>query len=637
MTEFQREIISHLKHFDVVSFDVFDTLLLRPTMSPSDVFHIIEQETGSDGFASARIKAAKKSFDTARSAGREERTLHEIYQLMPQRFLELEECEKSVESRLLVANPEVLYVFNEAKRQGKRIIISSDMYLPKEFIAEVLKKNGISGWDAFYLSCELGARKTSGKLWEILIDMEKVEPSRILHIGDALDADFNAPRHHGIVSYQYEKVIDRFVHENPWTPAFLGKKSTLLRRNIVGSVAVAAHMYSICNDDVGFRQWFASVYLSVIGYSYSHFVVDDARLRGINKLLMIARDGYNIEPILNLIAPEIETRYVYAPRKDYLVIAQNFMDNSYESSRKFWRRKKRAKYEHRKIFVDLLVKHCEANGIELDMGDVAVFLKGGAPSCRLQKEMDAFSAVVKDEFSRYFDLLKISKEDKVGCVDITSVRGTAHRFLSMFSPTPIHAYYYFCNTGRDSDWNFDNSSAFIVGAPTLCRDSGMVEYFFSAPTAAIAAVRNLEPIYDDGCSFSAQIKKEVVLSVRAPIIHACALYKRWGILDGVDALAVTDYKEAVLLWVHSNCRSKFSFVQESYGVSNRLICTPFDTLTGGWRQLRLCGRVILSCQIFVKGLSRYMLVKLFNKIPILKLNIGRNFPSRNRLKRLFGN
>ena len=628
----------HLKHFDVVSFDIFDTLLLRPTMSPSDVFHIIEQETGSDGFASARIKAAKKSFDTARSAGREERTLHEIYQLMPQRFLELEECEKSVESRLLVANPEVLYVFNEAKRQGKRIIISSDMYLPKEFIAEVLKKNGISGWDAFYLSCELCARKASGKLWDIVIDREKVEPSRILHIGDALDADFNAARHRGIVAHQYEKVIDRFAHKNPWLQTFLGKKPTLLRRNVVGSIAVAAHVYCLGEKDVGFWQWFACVYLSIIGYSYARFIVDDARSRGINKLLMIARDGYNIEPIVNLIAPEIETKYVYAPRKDYLVVAQNFMDNSYESNRKFGRRKKKAKYEHRKIFIDSLVKHCETNGIELDMGDVSAFINGGEPSDRLQKRMDAYSAVIRDEFRRYFASLKISKDDKVGCVDITSVRGTAHRFLSMFSPTPIHAYYYFCNAGRDSDWNFENSSAFIVGAPTLCRDSGMVEYFFSAPTSAIAAIRNLEPIYDDDqSSFYAQYKSEVVSSVRAPIVHACTLYKRWGILDGVDALTVTDYKEAVLLWVHSNFRSKFSFVQESYGVSNRLISTPFETLIGGRRKFGFRGHVILSCQIFVKGLSRYVLVKLFGRIPVLKIKIGRNFPSRNRLKNLFRN
>lgn len=98
-----------------------------------------------------------------------------------------------------------------------------------------------------------------------------------------------------------------------------------------GAIAVLWEIMSCEEKHEDWRHNLSVALLLVIGYSYSMFVVKDARRRGLNKLLMLARDGYNLEPIVNILAPEISTKYVYAPRQDFLVIAQNFIDNSYES------------------------------------------------------------------------------------------------------------------------------------------------------------------------------------------------------------------------------------------------------------------------------------------------------------------
>jgi hypothetical protein len=45
----------------VISFDVFDTLLVRTVLNATDVFMIMERESGIAGFHEARIRAEAKA------------------------------------------------------------------------------------------------------------------------------------------------------------------------------------------------------------------------------------------------------------------------------------------------------------------------------------------------------------------------------------------------------------------------------------------------------------------------------------------------------------------------------------------------------------------------------------------------
>ena len=44
---------------EVISFDIFDTLLLRPYLKPTDLFRHMEEVYHANGFATARIEAEK--------------------------------------------------------------------------------------------------------------------------------------------------------------------------------------------------------------------------------------------------------------------------------------------------------------------------------------------------------------------------------------------------------------------------------------------------------------------------------------------------------------------------------------------------------------------------------------------------
>ncbi len=71
-----------IDRFDYVSFDVFDTLLLRPYAKPTDLFQHMESNEGISGFAKARVSAEGNT----RSKECPEVTLEEIYGNIEQEF-----------------------------------------------------------------------------------------------------------------------------------------------------------------------------------------------------------------------------------------------------------------------------------------------------------------------------------------------------------------------------------------------------------------------------------------------------------------------------------------------------------------------------------------------------------------------
>ena len=608
-----------IDRFDVISFDVFDTLLLRPLMDPADVFEIVEEQSGEKGFACARKTAGWNSLQTVLQADSGERSLDEIYSLIP-RYAHLRDVELALEDRLLVGNPETIALYNEAKRIGKKVVIVSDMYLSGEFIRKKLRDVGVDSWDGFFLSSERKCRKDTGDLFEAMLKEMDVDASRILHIGDTETSDFMRAQEKGLVSYLYPRVVNRAIEESGAYRRFLGRKPTLSRRRLVAAVAVARHIGFCQRDgsdaltDVGYQL------LSVIGFAYAKFICDDARRRNINKLLLVARDGYVLEGLIKELAPDIRTYYVYAPRRDYLIAFQNFTDNSYVARWRLWLGKERRTFQHRKIALDLL-KEWMGGAVAWKDESERDFLAGGKAAEDLQANLDAFTAYVKNEYSRYIAEFGFSEADRVGLVDMTSVRGTAHRLLQSFLPTRIHAYYYFRNTGRQGDWMFPDSTPFIEGDTSFCIDSGFVEYFFSAPTPSVMCVRNGKPVFESNVSFYDQYKFGCVELTRKIAVDCVRLFSKWGL--SITLADFVDWKECQCEAIATKYSSELSFVRESFGIANQRNFQPLKTLVRHSLNLRVFGRVLLTAKVSVIGLKRYVTFRALGRIPVLKLRIWR--------------
>ena len=195
---------------DVVSFDVFDTLLYRVVNLPTDVFRVMEpfvlEKTGVAGFAEKRILAERKARQVP---GRKDVTLEQIYdafmELTPDSRELLMTYEKQMERKLLRRDEAMASLLERCASTGKRVLVISDMYHSAEFIGEVLHSCGIYAYDGLYVSSEYNATKADGELF-LTVEREERLPNRKgwLHIGDNIYSDNVVPRSLGIGTVKYD-------------------------------------------------------------------------------------------------------------------------------------------------------------------------------------------------------------------------------------------------------------------------------------------------------------------------------------------------------------------------------------------------------------------------------------------------
>lgn len=206
-----RRDFSYLKtecmSYDLVSFDVFDTLLTRKYAAPSDLFTKIPAAAGlsvpaPEDFRRLRLQAENEAVLKKGAAT----CLDDIYDVLAEEEhfsteerKALQEAELALEEDALLPRRDMTALFKALSKAGKNIILVSDMYLPRSFYEKVLEKHGLTGAKRLYLSCEEGLRKEDSSLWEkVFSDF----PGKTLcHIGDNRQSDWQ------VLSDRKEKAI----------------------------------------------------------------------------------------------------------------------------------------------------------------------------------------------------------------------------------------------------------------------------------------------------------------------------------------------------------------------------------------------------------------------------------------------
>ena len=206
-------ILDKVKNYDVITFDVFDTLLIRDVFVPTDIFTLAYGSRGRYVRILAEMKARKKSMSG-------EVTLDDIDKSCP--F----SCYKELdyEKKYCRANPVMLEVYKSLKESGKRIYAISDMYLSSDFISGLL---GNAGFDIPVLvSCEENATKKDGSLFKIFLEKFSLSPASVLHIGDNKVSDQEGAEKAGIESVVVEKhknilSYTKYSRKNPELSSFI--------------------------------------------------------------------------------------------------------------------------------------------------------------------------------------------------------------------------------------------------------------------------------------------------------------------------------------------------------------------------------------------------------------------------------
>lgn len=318
---FKENLIQQIRNVEVVSFDLFDTLIARNILWFEDLVEIIEQKLHNKGvdirdFVQKRISLEKK-LSCGRSPKLEEIYAELLKDLNVEDFnaFELAELEYRTDCELICPRKDMIGLIHQIKKLGKSVYITTDSYYTKQQIEFLLKQNGIDEIDGVIVSCEYDTKKTE-KLFEKLI--EAAGTSRIIHIGDDIASDIESAMAWGLKSfhiYNTEELLDKVgglglisdnmnlsdririgmfktrLFNSPFQFEDSEKKITVKDVEDLGYLFIAPII-------LDFVEWFSEQ-------------VDKYKLKNI---WFSARDGYLIQKVFALMFPDTKSDYFLTSR-----------------------------------------------------------------------------------------------------------------------------------------------------------------------------------------------------------------------------------------------------------------------------------------------------------------------------------
>ena len=340
-----RELAQGLLKYDVISFDVFDTLIFRGFDFPFSVFYKVGEALEYPNFSNIRRKTERKSREIKyEKEGIREVTLEEIWALMEKETgLDAAQglkTELEMEKKYCFANPYFLEVVKELKKHGKKIIFISDMYLDSRRIGELLRFCGYPVFDDGFVSCEYGRSKHSGELYGLVREKMGKNLSYV-HMGDNEISDGKKAEEAGFDTVSYANVNKT---GNRYRSGDMSAITGSMYRGIVNS-----HLRS------GLKKYsktyeFGYVYGGLFVLGYCQFIHDYALKNKPDKLLFLSRDGDILKKVYEELYPEEKPRcaYVYWSRTAACKLAARYY--KYDYFRRFLYHKINQKYALKDVF-----------------------------------------------------------------------------------------------------------------------------------------------------------------------------------------------------------------------------------------------------------------------------------------------
>jgi predicted HAD superfamily hydrolase len=362
---FQQRFEASLHKVDLVTFDVFDTALVRGVLRPEEVFLQMAIAAKSAGILSQGLSERPDFIKARQHAEREARRhawesrgwleirLEEIHARLAA-DLELDESraealmalEKKIELAHALRNPFVGGLFEQARRAGKTIGFVSDMYLDEELVARLLEKAGYESYDFLFVSSSSRETKAAGSLYKKVLATQKIESDKWLHVGDNLDSDVKRARELGVRALHYEKCETR-IKSDPGTrrqtrlPSIQhGVPEADLFRSIVKGLIAARYFAS---PDAKAPKSTASQDFW-IDWGYQHagpllaglgsWIVREACRPPYRDVYFLSRDGYLIKEVVDRMlragfgaSHAVRTHYLYASRRAFNLAAIEKLDD----------------------------------------------------------------------------------------------------------------------------------------------------------------------------------------------------------------------------------------------------------------------------------------------------------------------
>lgn len=207
-------LMEEVKKHDIISFDIFDTLVMRNVYYNKDVFRLMAQQLdpawGID-FFTVRTEAEQiLSQETYPYIEEIYAYISDKYPCLKGHEQELIAQEIQLETELILPRHDMVEVFYQAQKLNKKVYIVSDMYMHHDTLAAILEKNGIRGYEKLLVSSEYRSSKPQ-HLFEYYL--KEIPEGTYLHIGDSWHCDVLPSGKLGIDSFRLKMSTEIYEYQ----------------------------------------------------------------------------------------------------------------------------------------------------------------------------------------------------------------------------------------------------------------------------------------------------------------------------------------------------------------------------------------------------------------------------------------
>ncbi len=295
----------------LISFDVFDTLLIRKIEPPSAVKQLVSSLVSKLGYLDIdpdKLLALRNSIEedlrveTQQNGFDDECSLVEVVDRLVKHLgaesslknalLELElKTEKS-----LVSPMPFIREFLLKLRSRYRLVAVSDTYYPGEMVNHLLNHCGYNNvFDMIYCSCDYKFNKGSGNLFRKILEVNDLPAHEVLHIGDNLISDYLVPRTIGMQAvYIHDDWNLLRKAEIHFSPVARQKNGFWKARSFMRAVQ---SIDGDRNSSVDVLYLWGKHILGPLLAVYIHLMILEIQREGIQRAFFIAREGFILKKI----------------------------------------------------------------------------------------------------------------------------------------------------------------------------------------------------------------------------------------------------------------------------------------------------------------------------------------------------
>ena len=504
-----KELKDKIDRADAVSFDIFDTLIMRKIFSPEDVFRLLGEKVRAElkldcEIAGIRAQAAAKCGSNA--------TINEIYKqikktnLTDTNIADIMQLEKDIDIDLCIARRDIADLYEYCLACGKKVYLISDMYYKLQDIKHLLDKCGVTIPDDehIWISCEKKCDKVSGSIWKEYSELVGKD-IKCLHIGDNKTGDVENPAKYGIDSYYIMSAKDMLMNSSM---AELASHVNTVSDSICLGLVISKLFnspFALCSTNGKVSYDDSEIYgYCVYGPLLEKFLIwlyYNSRKDGIDKLLFFARDGYFLEKDYKIVSQLLDDGY----KQDwcYLPISRRLIYMATMKSEDDLKRVVAFPYvgtfaDYMKSRFEIIVtdETLEYNDRQINaVGDSKNILKW------IQPYKDKIMEQAKRERENYLDYLKsdgdMQAEVSYGTVDL-GYYGTNQYYLQRLTGIKTKGYCFYACLAKDNVYTNDISmyACFQYGddytaEKSFARKKNMyIETFITAPHGMIRYIDN---------------------------------------------------------------------------------------------------------------------------------------------------